>query len=100
MGLQPILKTCANCKTQNAVRSTQHETYFSSTANGLICRDCEASFPDRIKLSKAAAACLTDLKQLTDVNQKTLTEIEKILINHLTQTLGHHLKMPKHILKK
>ncbi len=100
VGLQPILSRCANCKTSHEPRTTNHEIYFSSTANGLICRDCEASFPDKIKLSKAAAACLIDLKQLADANQKTLTEIEKILINHLTQTLGHHLKMPKHILKR
>src|SRR4030042_1963064 len=40
IGLMPILNACANCKTQYTTRNTQHEAYFSSSANGLICKDC------------------------------------------------------------
>jgi DNA repair protein RecO len=98
-GILPANRGRDALDTEAATRSN-YEVYFSSTANGLICRDCEPSFPDKIKLSTAAAACLTDLKQLADANQKTLTEIEKVLINHFTQNLGHCLKMPKHILGK
>ncbi len=75
------------------------EVYFSSSANGLVCRDCEASFPDKIRLTKDAAGCLTNLRMLAESNEKTLNEVEKILIHHFTNTLGRPPKMAKHILE-
>ena len=99
IGLMPILNACANCKTSDERRATSGELYFSSSANGLICRDCEASFPDKIRLTRNAAACLTNLKQIIQAQEKTLNEIEKILISHFAELLGHLPKMAKHILK-
>jgi DNA repair protein RecO (recombination protein O) len=98
IGLQPILSHCANCKTRYEIRDTRYECYFSSFANGLICRDCEPSFPDKIMLSKEASACLSSLKQIPDAAEKTLKEIEKVLVNHLTGLLGRTPKMARHIL--
>ncbi|MFA5251852.1 MAG: DNA repair protein RecO [Phycisphaerae bacterium] len=99
IGLMPILNACANCKTQYAIRDTQHETYFSSLANGLICKDCEASFPDKIKLTKAAADCLTNAKLISEAEEKTLDEIEKILIHNFTEILHRPPRMAKYVLK-
>jgi len=98
VGLMPILNYCVNCKTQYGIRDTRHEFYFSSAANGLICRDCEAAFPDKIKVTASAAKCLADLKLLADANERTLNQIEKLLINHFTQTLGRQPKLAKHVL--
>ncbi|MBN2182208.1 MAG: DNA repair protein RecO [Sedimentisphaerales bacterium] len=98
-GLQPVLSACANCKSQYAKRDTQYELYFSSSANGIICRDCEASFPDKIRLSQAAANCLGNLKLIAEAKEKTLNEIERIFIGHFTELLGHRPKMAKHLLK-
>ena len=99
IGLQPVLSHCVNCKTSHEPQATSHEVYFSSSANGLICRDCEASFPDKIKLTKAAANCLSNLKMIVDADEKTLNEIEKILISHFTNLLHRPPKMRKYILK-
>jgi len=99
VGLQPVLSHCVNCKTQYSLRNTQHEFYFSSSANGLICRDCEASFPDRIKLAGPVAACLANLKLLAEANEKTLNEIERVLIYHFTEILHRRPIMAKHILQ-
>jgi len=98
IGLQPILSHCVNCKTSYKSRATGHEIYFSSSANGLICRDCESSFPDKIKLTKEVSACLTAFKQIPESEEKTLKEIEKVLVHHLTGLLGRTPKMAKHIL--
>jgi DNA repair protein RecO (recombination protein O) len=98
IGLMPVLDRCANCKTQYAVRCTQHEFYFSSEANGLICRDCEASFPDKIPITKAAAAALCNKETLTKTDDKTLKEIEKLLIYHFTNIGGRPPKMAKYVL--
>ncbi len=99
VGLIPVFNACVNCKTQYAERDTRYEAYFSSSANGLICRDCEASFPDKIRLSKKAAGCLVNLQLIADADEKTLNEIEKLLIGHFTEILHHQPKMAKHILK-
>jgi DNA repair protein RecO (recombination protein O) len=111
VGLQPVLSYCVNCKTRyerpllaqgqasDKRQAASDELYFSSSANGLICRDCEAAFADRIKLSASAAKCLSSLKHIADADQKTLNEIEKILVFHFTETLGRQPKMAKYILK-
>jgi DNA repair protein RecO (recombination protein O) len=99
IGLMPVLNRCANCKTIYDIRYTKYELYFSSSANGLVCRDCEGSFPDRIRLTKNAAACLANLRLLAQADEKTLSEIEKVLISHITSLLGRPLKMAKQMLK-
>jgi len=97
VGLQPILSYCVNCKTSHESRATSHEIYFSSSANGLICRDCEASFADKIRLTRNATACLSNLKQIAQSDEKTLNEIEQVLIYHFTEILGRPPKMAKYI---
>jgi DNA repair protein RecO (recombination protein O) len=99
-GLKPVLSRCVNCKTRFEHRASgiQHQVYFSSSANGLICRDCEPAFPDKIRLSPRAAARLINLKLIPETNEKTLKEIEKILTDHLTEILGHKPKMAKYII--
>ena len=99
-GLQPVLNHCVNCKTKFAHRasSIEYQVYFSSSVNGLICRDCEQAFPDKIRLSPDAANCLGNLKLLARAKEKTIKEIEKLLILHFTEILGHKPKMAKYIL--
>lgn len=94
-GLRPILSSCANCK--RFFGPGWSETYFSHAANGLVCRDCEMSFPDRIQLSTKAAKHLTDVKEIANADAKTLDEIERVLVRHLTGILGHKLKMAEYV---
>ena len=100
VGLQPILSYCVNCKTryEHRASSIEHRVYFSSSANGLICRDCEASFPDKLRLTQTAANCLSNLKLLAESQEKTLIEIETVLVHHFTELLGRKPKMAKYIL--
>ena len=98
IGLQPILNHCSNCKSSQQ-QGTKGETYFSSSANGIICKDCEMSFPDKIRISKQAANCLCNLKLIAESPEKKLNEIEKILIHHFTEILGNPPKMAKYLIK-
>jgi len=98
VGLRPVLNACANCKTQYAKRKTQYEIYFSSSANGLVCKDCEGALPDRIRLTERAANCLANLKLIAESPEKTLIEVETVLIHHFTEILGRKPKMAKYIL--
>lgn len=93
VGLRPVLDRCANCN--RSFSANWRENYFSSSTNGLICKDCEMSFPDKVRLSSKAVECLTDLKQIAHTPQRILDEIERVLIHHFTETLGHRPKMAK-----
>jgi DNA repair protein RecO (recombination protein O) len=95
IGLRPRLDSCANCK--RPFGADWREVYFSAAANGLICRDCEMSFPDKMRLSPKAAQALSDLQQLAQADQATLDEIEQILIHHFTHLLGRPPKLAKHV---
>lgn len=99
IGLMPILNACANCKTSHGAQVTSHEFYFSSSANGLVCKDCEPAFPDKIKLSQNALDCLANVKLLAEANEKTLNEIQQVLIKHFTEILHRPPKMAKYVLK-
>ncbi|MGA1980415.1 MAG: DNA repair protein RecO [Sedimentisphaerales bacterium] len=99
IGLMPVFNACVNCKTSHGSRVTSHEFYFSSSANGFICRDCEASFPDKIKLTKDAAGCLANAKLIAEAKEKTLDEIQLVLVKHFTEILHRPPKMAKYVLK-
>ncbi len=98
IGLMPILNACANCKTSHGSQVTSHEFYFSSSANGFICGDCEASFPDKIKLTNNAADCLANAKLIAEAQEKTLNEIQQVLVKHFTEILHRKPKMAKYVL--
>ena len=95
VGLQPILNTCVNCRTPFSPNWPQ--SYFSSSANGLVCRDCEINFTDKIRLSKNVSACLANLKQIPASTEEMLVEIEQVMVRHFTELLGRPPRMAKHI---
>ena len=74
------------------------EVYFSSHAKGLICRDCQGAFPDKIRLTTEAAQCLADAKLLGLAGEPALKNVEDILIRYITDMLGRPPKMAKYIL--
>jgi DNA repair protein RecO (recombination protein O) len=98
VGLRPVLKACANCR--RPFSREWRECYFSSSANGLTCRDCEMNFPDRVRLCAKAANCLANVRQIAGAQENTLDEIENVLVHHFTETLGHPPKMARHVHKK
>jgi len=96
-GLEPLIDRCANCK--KPFSAEWSETYFSSSANGLICRDCENSFTQKIKIKTTAAAALADFDNLRCANAETVVEIEKIIVKHFTYILNQQLKSAKYVLR-
>lgn len=98
VGTKPVLAECANC--HNRFSDKWREIHFASSANGLICPDCEQAFTDKIRLTKNAAASLADLKRISTADEKTLNEIEKTLIYHFTELMHRRPKMAKFFLKK
>jgi len=97
-GLQLVLNGCSNCRSKYDPK--RGVSFFSSSANGLICRDCEVSFPDKIRLSNKAANTLNNLKALAEETEQTLQEIEKVFIHYFSEYLHKEPKMAKHILRQ
>jgi DNA repair protein RecO (recombination protein O) len=96
IGLYPVLEGCANCKSPF---STQwQEVYFSNAAGGLICKDCQGAFPDKTGLSYECAKCLADTKLLDSAQDRTVRQVEDVLVGYLANILGRPLKMAKYII--
>jgi DNA repair protein RecO (recombination protein O) len=98
IGLAPILDHCINCRKQYKGKVVNDMLYFSNGSNGIVCRDCEASFPDKIRISKTVLDCLINMKKLETTGKDTLKETEKLLIDYFTHNLGKQPKMAKYIL--
>ncbi|RKY23528.1 MAG: DNA repair protein RecO [Planctomycetota bacterium] len=99
VGLGPILDHCVNCKATSDIQHTTDDIYFSSSANGLICKNCESAFQDKFKLTKNAAAALTNLKLLAEADENTLNKIEKLLAYHFTELTGRRPRMAKYVVR-
>ncbi|HEX41239.1 MAG TPA: DNA repair protein RecO [Phycisphaerales bacterium] len=97
VGLRPVLDRCANCRT--AVGRDVRGYYFSSAANGLICRDCESSFHDKVALSTPVAACLTRLATIAQAPLRTLRDLEKVLLGHFAGLMHRAPRMAKYVLR-
>jgi DNA repair protein RecO (recombination protein O) len=95
-GFRPVIDSCVNCG--SSFKANWPQSYFSSVANGIICRDCETHFPDRMRLSEPVANCMANLKLIGDVDKKVLLEIEKLLIVHITELLGRPPKLARYVL--
>jgi DNA repair protein RecO (recombination protein O) len=93
VGLRPNLNICTNCK--RPFGADWREVYFSPSAAGLVCRDCEMNFPDKARLSLKAAQSLNEVKRLADAEERTLDGIERVLIRYFTHLLGRPPKTAK-----
>lgn len=96
IGLSPVLDHCVNCKIPSSPR--WQEAYFSNNARGLLCRDCQGTFPDRIGLTLRIMRYLADMELALSAREPEIRQIEKILISYITDVLGRRPKMAKYIL--
>jgi DNA repair protein RecO (recombination protein O) len=87
IGLAPVLDRCVNGP--HPFSRHWKWIYFSSHHNGLLCPDCEGAFAEKKRISPAAALCLADLRQLKQADDRTVQEIEGLLLYHFTELMGH-----------
>jgi DNA repair protein RecO (recombination protein O) len=95
-GIMPIFDECGNCKADFNSPAFE-QVYFSSSANGFICRDCENSFPDKIRITRKSAEFLNAPERLNHKNKNILIEIEHLIIQHLRYLNGKDFRMSKYI---
>ncbi len=96
IGLRPVFDRCVNCGFN--YNSQWSRIYFSSFSNGLVCRDCEAAFLDRVEISQGVVASLADRRHLIGVPLSQLQAAEGVLIGHFTHLLHHRPRAAKFVL--
>lgn len=84
-GSQPLTDICANCKRKFDANWKQY--YFSISAGGLVCRDCEPAFIDKKILPYEAALILNTPQKIFDAQKTALIQIEELLIDYMTYVL-------------
>ena len=96
VGLSPVFSQCLNCRTD--AMASRGSLFFSHKANGLVCRDCEMSFPDRLPVPPEVVGCLAQISRLTEASVQTLIQVEGLLIEHFTYLLHVRPKTAKWVL--
>ena len=98
IGAKPVLNECANCNSKFSQK--WQGVYFSSSANGMVCSDCEQAFVEKVSLPHLCAASLGNLKLIRESSETTLKQIEDILIYHFTEQMHRPAKMAKYFSTK
>jgi DNA repair protein RecO len=96
IGLYPMFSQCLNCKT--AIPPGQAVAFFSHSANGLVCRDCEMSFPDRLPVAPEVMACLAQIGRIPAASAQILLQVETLVIDHFTYLLHKRPRSAKWVL--
>jgi DNA repair protein RecO (recombination protein O) len=96
-----VLDRCVNCK--SPYNQKWPSVFFSSSAHGLICRDCEATFVDKRQLGRPAlnvllASCSPKEGNNPELSKPVLLEVEKLLIYHFSEITHKLPKMAKYYL--
>jgi len=100
-GYLPELHECTSCGTRSLTNNSRIS--FSPDRGGVLCRNCEPRFPQRLTLD----ARLLGIMQLFLTNGTTrlpiLTRhqtdpINKLLAEYIEHTLGRRLRLPKYVI--
>jgi DNA repair protein RecO (recombination protein O) len=92
-----VLDECVNCR--RAFDKSWTTVHFSASGHGFVCRDCEAAYVDKIKLSKATASVLAQKQSALETDERSLEETERVLISYFTDVLHKPPKMAKYFLQ-
>ncbi|HBG28680.1 MAG: DNA repair protein RecO [Planctomycetes bacterium GWF2_41_51] len=84
-GSLPMTDICANCKRKFDANWKQY--FFSITAGGLVCRDCEPAYIDKKMLPYQSAMILNQPQKISDAQKTSLVQIEELLIEYMTYVL-------------
>ncbi len=87
IGLGLELEACVNCGRPYARQWPQ--CYISSAGNGFVCRDCEGSFPDKVRLTEAQTRAMTAPQHLLIADIDTVRGLQEWLLAHFTNLLHH-----------
>jgi DNA repair protein RecO (recombination protein O) len=94
-GILPVFNACANCR--RVFDRKWRQVYLSSSANGLLCEDCEQAFHEKTRLSPVVAQTLSDVKTLAAASEAVVNDIEKLLIRHFRELMHREPRMARFV---
>ncbi|AQQ71679.1 Recombination protein O [Limihaloglobus sulfuriphilus] len=101
VGLGLDIGRCANCsaafdkimqpqspaaegQSSNNFTANPSGIYFASDAGGMVCRDCEQAFVNKIPVSRTCFSLLRNESELDTAPLRPLLEAQRLIINHIT----------------
>ncbi len=96
VGIYPVLGSCVNC--QRPFSQEWAVCFFSSAANGIICRDCEGVFPDRLQISPLFVKAMLDRDVLMSAAPGLHKDLLRLLLGHNTAVIGQRLRTEQQLL--
>jgi DNA repair protein RecO (recombination protein O) len=104
-GYLPELFACGECGSD---AQRWQVSYFSPARGGVVCRNCEGAIPDRQEIDGRLLRLLHGLlrpprnggasTRLPHLTRHQTDPVNHLLADHVEQTLGKRLRMPKHVL--
>jgi DNA repair protein RecO len=99
-GYLPELLACVSCGTATA---DWPRAWFSVSRSGIVCRNCEATIHDRRELDIRLLRLLQTLLRVPRLPQLTRHQtdpLNRLLADHVEQTLGRPLRMRRYVLNE
>jgi DNA repair protein RecO (recombination protein O) len=99
-GYLPELLGCVSC---GATTADWPRAWFSPSRGGIVCRNCEATIPDRRELDIRLLRLLQTLlrvPRLPHLTRHQSDPLNRLLADHVEQTLGGPLRMRRYVLNE
>jgi DNA repair protein RecO (recombination protein O) len=103
-GFLPELNACVSCGT---VAENWELAFFAPSRGGLVCRDCEASFPERIGVDVRLLRVLKNVqlsaaapppRRLPRLTRHQTDPLNQLLALHMEHALGRRMRMARYVL--
>ncbi len=101
------LATCAGCG-RDVGDADAELAYFSAAQSGVVCRNCEGSFPDRLAIDHRLLRLIQGMMRLPRTNgfaqrlprltRRQTDPINRLFAEHVEHTLGRRLRMPSYVI--
>lgn len=98
--------TCVGC---GAIISDREPAFFSPQRGGVVCRQCEAAVPDRLRVDNRLLRMVQlmmrlprsdgSAQRLPRLTRHQTDPINRLLAGHVEHTLGRRLRLPRYVLE-
>ncbi len=93
LGIALVFSHCTNCGYEFSLN--WQGAWFCSENNGVVCRDCEAAFMDKVRVDISIIESLGNKDKLKKKKIEALDYIERLLIRHFSFILNKTPRMAR-----
>ena len=102
-GYLPELQICTSCGRPISTAGAPIPISFSPDRGGILCRNCEPNFPQRLSLNSRLLGVIqlfttNGTTRLPILTRHQTDPINKLLAEYIEHTLGRRLRLPKYVI--